>query len=94
MSKEEIEIIVADVCTTVDESFVKQARELLDREGRSEIAKMFKILLDHNEKTSGKVIQIFELSWHTPKLYSLCRTQHQQEAWVILSYQTTGKLKR
>ena len=56
MSKDEVEIIEAEACTRVDESFVKQARELLDREGRSEISKMFKILLDHNEKTSGKVI--------------------------------------
>ena len=53
MSKEEIEIIEA--CTTVDESFVKQARELLAREEGSEMTKMFKIILDHNEKTSGEV---------------------------------------
>ena len=66
MSQDEIEIIEAEACTTVDESFVKQARELLDREERSELAKMLKIVLDHYEKTSGKVIHIFELSCHTP----------------------------
>ena len=58
MSKEEIEIIVADVCTTVDESFVKQARELLDREETSEMAKMFKIILDHYEKTSAREVNL------------------------------------
>ena len=62
MSKEEIEIIEAEACTTVNESIVKQARELLDSEGRSEMAKMFNVIMDHYEKTSGKVIHIFELS--------------------------------
>ena len=51
---------MSKACTTVDESFVKQARELLDSEGRSEMAKKFKILLDHYEKTSGKVICRFQ----------------------------------
>ena len=55
MSKEEMKIIEADACTIVDESIVKQVKELLDSEGRSEMAKMFKILLDHYEKTSWGV---------------------------------------
>ena len=62
MSKEEMEIIEAETCTSVDEIIVKQARDLLESEGRSEMARIFKILLDHYEKTSGKVIHIFELS--------------------------------
>ena len=56
MSKDETEIIEAEACTIIDESFVKQARELLDREERSEMAKMLKIILDHYEKSSGEVI--------------------------------------
>ena len=56
MSKDETEIIEAEACTPVDEIIVKQARELLEREGRSEMAKMLKIFLDQHEKTSGEVI--------------------------------------
>ena len=93
MTKDEMEIIEAEACTIVDESFVKQARELLDREERSEMAKMLKMILDHYEKTAGKVIHIFELSC-TPLSSSLCRTLYQQEAWIILSYQAIGELKR
>ena len=55
MSKEEIEIIEADACTIVDESFVTQAREILDSDDRNEMARMFRILLDHYENTSGEV---------------------------------------
>ena len=55
MSKEEMKIIEANACTIVDESIVKQVKELLDSEGRSEMAKMIKILLDHYKKTSGEV---------------------------------------
>ena len=51
-----MEIIEAEACTPVDEIIVKQARELLEREGRSEMAKMLKIFLDQHEKTSGEVI--------------------------------------
>ena len=53
-----MEIIEAEACTTVDESFVKQARELLDREERSEMAKMFKIILDHYEKTFAREVSL------------------------------------
>ena len=66
-----MEIIEAEACTIVDESFVKQARELLDREERSEMAKMLRIILDHYEKTSGKVIHIFEFSKHIHKIFSV-----------------------
>ena len=52
---EGIEPIEAEACTTVDESFVTQAREILDSDDRSEMAKKFKILLNHYEKTSGEV---------------------------------------
>ena len=55
MSRDEIKIIEAEACTPVNKSIVKQVRELLNSEGRSEMAKMFKILLDHYEKTSREV---------------------------------------
>ena len=80
MSKEEIEIIEAETCTTVDESFVKQAREILDGEGRSEIANMIKILMDHYEKTSGKVICRFQSNCGKFQRFSLCRTILLKEA--------------
>ena len=62
MPKEEIKIIEVDACTKVDEIIVKQAREFLESEGRSDMARMFKIFLDHYEKNSGKVIHVFEFS--------------------------------
>ena len=52
---EGIEPIEAEACTTVDESFVTQAREILDSDDRNEMARMFRILLDHYENTSGEV---------------------------------------
>ena len=71
MSKEEIKIIETEACTPVDESIIKQVRESLESGDRNEMAKMFKIFLDHYEKTSGKVIHIFELRSHIPKLFSV-----------------------
>ena len=75
-----MEIIEAEACTPVNESIVKQARELLDSEGRSEMAKMFKILLDHYEKTSGKVICRFQSNCGKFQRFSLCRTILLKEA--------------
>ena len=69
-----MEIIEAETCTSVDEIIVKQARDLLESEGRSEMARIFKIFLDHYEKTSGKVIHIFDLNYLTLLSFSLCRT--------------------
>ena len=56
MSLSEMEIIEAEVCTPVNESIVKHDSEILDSEDRSEMARMFKILLDHYEKTSAREV--------------------------------------
>ena len=55
MTKDEMEIIEAEVCTAVNESIVKHDGEILDSEDRNEMARMFRILLDHYENTSGEV---------------------------------------
>ena len=56
MSKDKIDIIEAEPSTQVDESIVKQVWELLDSEGRNDMANTIKTLMDHYEKTFGKVI--------------------------------------
>ena len=93
MSKDEFEIIEAEACTPVNESIVKQVRKLLDSEGRSEMAKMFKIVMDHYEKT-GKVIYRFELNFRTSLNFSFCRTIQYKESLILLQYQATKELKR
>ena len=50
-----MEIIEAEACTPVNESIVKHDGEILDSEDRNEMARMFRILLDHYENTSGEV---------------------------------------
>ena len=75
-----MQIIEAEACTTVDERFVKQAREILDNEGRSELANMIKILMDHYEKTSGKVICRFQSNCGKFQRFSFCRTILLKEA--------------
>ena len=94
MSLSEMEIIEAEVCTPVNESIVKHDSEILDSEDRNEMARMFKILLDHYEKTSGKVIYRFELNCRLLLSFCFSRIIQLLEAWIFLRYHATGELKR
>ena len=75
-----MENIEVEAFSPIDESIVKQVRYLLDSEGRSEMTKTFEILLNHYEKTSGKVIYRFEVSCRTHLSFSLHRTLQPQKA--------------